>query len=66
MDPWIGDEGRGAILLQQGSQWSADKAGVSSALRLHDATNAFPVNESRCGQTGSKSDGAQGCGQRFL
>ena len=24
-----------------GSQWSADKAGVTSALRLHDATNAF-------------------------
>ena len=41
MDPWMGDEGRGAILLQQRSQWSADKAGVTSALRLHDATNAF-------------------------
>ena len=42
MDPWMGDEGRGAILLQQGgSQWSADKAGVTSALRLQDATNAF-------------------------
>ena len=41
MDPWMGDEGREAILLQQGSQWSADKAGVTSALRLHDATNAL-------------------------
>ena len=25
----------------RGSQWSADKAGVTSALRLQDATNAF-------------------------
>ena len=39
MDPWMGDEGRGVILLQQGDP-SADKAGVTSALRLHDATNA--------------------------
>ena len=25
----------------EGSQWSADKAGVTSAVRLQDATNAF-------------------------
>ena len=30
-----------AILEQQRCQWSAEKAGVTSALRLHDATNAY-------------------------
>ena len=31
----------GAILVQQSWQWSAAKAGVTAAPRLHDATNAY-------------------------
>ena len=28
-------------MVQQRCQWSAEKAGVTSAVRLHDATNAY-------------------------
>ena len=45
-EPWgngclDGRRREGAILVQQGCQWSAEKAEVTSALRLHDATNAY-------------------------
>ena len=31
----------GAIVVQQRFQWSGEEASVTSALRLHDATNAY-------------------------
>ena len=46
-EPWAcgcleGPRREGAILVQQRChQWSAAKAGVTSALRLHDATHAY-------------------------